>query len=341
MLEQGELWAAQSEFERAHALDPEFPGAHVGTALLAAEQEDFFRAKQEIELAIHRDNNFGDAFVARGRIATAEGVAREFDTEDWLQDALRAFRKASQLDPADLSVAYYEGMAYLAALDLDSARASLTQVLELNRGPYVTRALQQIERIQMIQRGSPGSELGLKIAMVGEITRAELAVLLLEELKLADLVRQRRALAPARDFVTPERYSRQTSPSVSDIESSWARPWIEEVLQLGIQGLELMPDGTFRPHQPITRANYARANGAIISLITGEAGMATRYVGESSRFPDVQGDSYAYNAIALNVARGIMAPEALTGRFRPDATVSGAEAILIIRQLQNAVRMEF
>jgi hypothetical protein len=36
-----------------------------------------------------------------------------------------------------------------------------------------------------------------------------------------------------------------------------------------------------------------------------------------------------------------MRPDPVSGRFRPEDPVSGAEALLIIRELQNAVRMEF
>ncbi len=102
-----------------------------------------------------------------------------------------------------------------------------------------------------------------------------------------------------------------------------------------------MPDNTFRPEKPLTRASYARVNQGILDLITADQGLSTRYVGEESRFPDVRGDSYAYNAIAVSVERGIMSADRITGRFRPDETVSGAEALLMIRELQNAVRMEF
>ena len=43
----------------------------------------------------------------------------------------------------------------------------------------------------------------------------------------------------------------------------------------------------------------------------------------------------------LNIERGIMDVDTVSGHFRPEATVSGIEALVIIRQLQNAVRMEF
>jgi hypothetical protein len=72
-----------------------------------------------------------------------------------------------------------------------------------------------------------------------------------------------------------------------------------------------------------------------------EPDLSSRYIGETSRFPDVRADHFSYNAIALSVDRGIMRPDSVSGRFRPSDPVSGAEALLIIRELQNAVRMEF
>jgi hypothetical protein len=108
-----------------------------------------------------------------------------------------------------------------------------------------------------------------------------------------------------------------------------------------VPGFEPLPDGTFRGADPMTRAQYARVIEGILVLLHAEPGLATRYVGESSRFPDVVSDHFAYNAIALSVDRGIMTPDRVTGRFRPQDPVSGAEALVILRDLQNAVRMEF
>ena len=82
-------------------------------------------------------------------------------------------------------------------------------------------------------------------------------------------------------------------------------------------------------------------NQGVLVLLSGDPTLATRYIGESSRFPDVHGDFYAYNAIALSTERGFMAVDKRTGKFFPDRTVSGAEALLTIRELQNSFRMEF
>ena len=329
---------AQAEFERAAGLDDDFPGVYVGYALVAIAQGEFWSARQEIEKALHNDNNFADAYIARGRLLTAEGSQRGFDSKDWLKDALRAFDRAIDLRPADGHAYFHRGRA-LAAHDLTAAEASFMQVQELKRGPLVGPALRQMERIQRIRRAAPGSEWGIQLGLVEEITRAELAVLLLEEFKLAELVRQRRPAPDQNPFRAPGQ--EQVEPlEPDDINFSWAQTWIEEILALGVPGLELT--GTsFRPDEPITRANYARVNEGILTLITADSQLSTQYIGESSPFPDVRSDSYAFNAIALNVDRGIMSADKITGQFHPNSTVSGAEALLIVRELQNAVRMEF
>ena len=339
--ERGDLWIAEAEFERARALEPDFPGAYVGSALIAMSQGDHWRAHQELAEAIHRDKSFTDAYIVRGRVATAEGVSKGIDVDDWLPVALRAYAQATRLSPERPEIHYYRGRTFLKANRLDAAREAFSGVIALNKGPLVATALAEVERIQAIERASPGTELGIKIALVDEITRAELAVLLLEELRLGDLIEQRKGATPeSMAFVAP---GQDTPFSVHPVDAvnSWARPWIEEVLTLGVPGFELMPDATFRPDEPMTRANYSRVNEGILVLITGDPKLATQHVGETSPFPDVRSDSYAYNAIALNVDRGIISADKITGRFRPNDTVSGAEALLIVRELQNAVRMEF
>ena len=339
--ENGDLRGAQAEFERARILDPSFSQSYAGSGLVAMAQGDFWRARKQIEQALHRDRDVAGTHVILGRILTEEGVERGFPTDDWLDDALAAFKRAKKLSPSDPAIHFWEGMSYVRALRLEPARIALTRVIEQNRGRYVERAMAEVERIQTVQRVGPGSDLGTKIAMSNQLTRAELAVLVLEELKLAELVQQRRTRGEGIRFRSPEEAASEAPAVSKDIEYSWARAWVEDVLSLGIPGFELLPDGSFRPDEPVTRASYARVSEGILTLITADPSLSTRYVGEPSRFPDVRGDSYAYNAIAISVERGIMSADRITGRFRPEDTVSGAEALLMIRELQNAVRMEF
>ena len=341
-LERGDLRSAQREFDRAGALDPDFAGAFVGKALVAMRNHDFWQARQDIDRAIHKDNNFIDAYIARGRIVTEEGVQRNYPVDEWRKEALSSFGKAIKKNPDYPASHFFQGKTYLQALQLEEARNSLTRVLELNQGPLVAEAMREIETIQMVERAAPGSRMGLKIGLVPRISRAELAVLLLEEMKLADLVRQRRIRASSAKFRSPQENLKSEAPTAaSDIDQSWAHPWIEEIISLGIAGLEVFPDQTFQPDKFLTRSNYALVNQGVLILLTGDRSLATKYVGESSSYPDVRADFYAYNAIALSIERGIMSTDKISGRFRPNDTVSGAEALLIIRELQNAFRVDF
>jgi len=321
-------------------LDSDYPGIYVGYALLAMERGDFFRAYKELELALHKDNDFVDAHIAQGRLATKEGVFRGGEAKKWLPDALRAYKKASEKAPNYPPIYFYRGQSYLQAQNLPLARKAYTRLIEINRGPLVAPAMVKVDQIQMIERAAPGTDVGIKIGVVEAISRAELAVLLLEEMKLAELIAKRRPLQSGSSFRLPGDGQTQAQ-QVVDIDHSWAKPWIEEVLALGVPGLELFPDQSFQPEQPLTRANYALVNQGVLVLLSGDPSLPTRYLGEPSRFPDVRGDFYAYNAIALSTERGFMAADKRTGRFFPERTVSGAEALLMIRELQNFFRMEF
>ena len=340
--DRGDIMSAQREFERARLLEGDFPGSYVGFALVAMQRGDFFRARKEIEMALHKENEFVDAHIAKGRIATAEGLARGEAANKWLPEALRAYRKAQDINPEYPPSYFFAGQSYLQAQNLPLARASYTRLIELNHGPFVARAMHKVEQIQMIERAAPGTRVGIKIALEEEISRGELAVLLLEELKLAELVLKRRPINDGANFQTPDDRANLSNPSEAvDIGHYWAKPWIEEILALGVPGLELFPDHSFQPEQALTRANYALVNQGILVLLSGDRSLGIRYVGESSRFPDVRSDFYAYNAIALSTERGFMAADKRTGHFYPERTVSGAEALLMVRELQNSFRMEF
>ena len=341
-LDRGELRLAQSQFERARSLDPGYAGSYVGRALVASAQGEFWEARNQVGTAIHKDNDFIDAHIAMGRIVTSEDVDRGFDTEDWLDEALTSFSRAEQIDSGSPDLFYYRAQSFLQARQLPSARESLSKVLELNRGPFVPRALQEMATIQMIERAAPGSRMGMKIALTPELNREELAVLLIEEMKLPELVEKRRRSRPHSAFPEPGAdESTAGDLPAPDIAGSWARAWIAEALLLGVPGLCLFPDGTYQPTRPVSRANYALVVQGILALLTGDEELKTRYVGEVSRFPDVRSDFYAYNAIAVATERGIMSVDKVSGRFQPNATVSGAQALIIIRELQNAYRLEF
>ncbi|PIQ96416.1 MAG: hypothetical protein COV67_09695, partial [Nitrospinae bacterium CG11_big_fil_rev_8_21_14_0_20_56_8] len=64
------------------------------------------------------------------------------------------------------------------------------------------------------------------------------------------------------------------------------------------------------------------------------------FIGAGSPFPDLRNDLPYFNAVMLVTTRGIMkSAEMSTGEFQPQGTVSGADALLIIRELKNALKL--
>jgi hypothetical protein len=231
------------------------------------------------------------------------------------------------------------GECYLMAFDLEAAGRLFSRVLDLNRG-YVGQADDRWKLVQKIQRAMPATAAGKKIALVERITRADAAALFMEELNI-DALSARRKLRTFSTAVNDRGAERAESRSASatDITGHPLRTEIEGIIRIGIRGLDLYPDGTFRPDERIDRAGYAVIIEDILIKITGDSALATRFVGSRSPFPDVRTDHPYFNAVMVVTSRGIMeVGDAATGAFAPRQPVGGAEALLAIRKIREELR---
>ena len=332
-LESGKVIQAERAFNRSRSLDDNFPGYSVGMALLEMHFGEYHAARKSVESALRKDRNFLDAYVALGRIVSAEGVALDRNTRTWLAEAEDAYRKAEKIDGENQDVMWYWAQSYAIAGELGPAREKLQEILSAGRGKWIAEALAEVERLQKAERSAPGSRAGIEIGLKSEITRAEWAALLIEELMLPKLLRKRGHVDSS--TALPAAWP-------PDIENSWANTWIREILQVGLIGLEVYPDGNFYPDNSLTRAQYAQANQAILILLSGDQSLRHAYMGQESRFPDLRADNYAYNALSLCLERGLLKiSDRRTGAVNPEGPVSGAEALLAIRELQNSFRVEY
>ena len=331
-LDEDDVWAAQASFERARSLDENHPGVAVGSALVASAQGEFFKARKMLEGALHQDRSFVDAHVALAQVTAKEGMTQGRSPEQWLEPMRRSMTRAAQLAQADGSVPFRHGEIEFDAGEYDPARRALQRSISLAQAPWDERAKQLLTRMQTIERSTPGSPLGARIAAAQSVSRAELAVLLIEELHVEQHLAARRRLEAAAPPPAVE-----IDATALGIEMTWAQPFIERLLPLGIIGLEPLPDGSFAPEEPVTRAQLAMVVDDLLQRISGSDHSLNRYTGEASRFSDMPSDHYAYAAIANVVARGVMAPDAIAMTFRPSAPVQGAEALEVIRQLESAL----
>lgn len=351
-LERDNLTDAVKLFERAKALNPDYAEAYSGLALVAAkkaQQTEDSKASEKLfeealDLAnkgISKNDKSVDAHIIKGRVLTMQRKG-----DDWVEDAAKAYEKATKINPKSDKAWYYLGLTYKQGFQFGNAADAFRKVIAL-KGEYAEDANREWEIVQKIERAKPGTKVGAKVALIPEIDRADLAVLLMEELKLMTLIEKKRPKVYDNSFQAPDDPTKMEATKVTsmekatDLNNHWAASWVKDILNAQIPGLEPYPDHTFRPDEYITRANYAKVMESIMILVTGDESLATKYIGQPSNFPDVRGSHYAYNAIALMVERGIMNADKITGEFNLNAHMSGADALLAIRDFQNALRITF
>jgi hypothetical protein len=212
------------------------------------------------------------------------------------------------------------------------------KVLDLD-GDFFGKADREYAIVQRIERAMPGTTVGEKIALLDAITRADVAALFIEELKIDDIFQNRAPKTFDTAFKDPEKKIQtgeyvKAEPAV-DIEGHVLRADIEAVMDIGIKGLQPGPDHRFRPEKKITRAEFAMMVEDILVKITGDGALATKFIGTQSPFPDLRNDLPFFNAAMVCVTRNIMETvDPATGAFDPQGLVPGAEALLSIRQMK-------
>ncbi len=338
-LDRGNLVNAQSEFDRAIALNPNYAEGFSGMALVAAKQSDYKKAYEMADKALAKNNKSTEALITKGRI-----IAMERKGDDWIEKSVKQFDKALEINPGSAKALYHKGEAYKNGYRFVEAAGAYSKVISL-KGDYAAEADKAWSTVQKIQRAAPGTKVGARIALIDEIDRADIAVLFMEELKLLEVISKKRTQTFDTGFKAPEDpTAMQTSQTVqmaavTDVDKHWARNWIIDIVTA--KGMEAFPDRTFRPEEKISRGDYAMLLQNVLIMATGDESLATKYIGQTSRFPDVNASHFAYNAICLMADRGIMQADKMTGVFDLKSHVSGADALLIIRDFQNALRMSF
>ena len=333
-LEDKEYNSAIQEFNRAIALDKKFALGWAGLGLATGLNGDLKQGLKQMDKALDLGKKNADVHVLGGRL----WIAHRGEYKKWHKKAIKEFERALDRDKNHEGAQYYMGAAHFYNYDFAGAEAQFRLVID-RKGDHSGKADQMWELSDKINRSKPGTATGKKVALVFEITRADLAALFIEELKLTEIFDK---IAPSggNQFVSPTDASRQDRSALPpDVRGHWAEEWISDALSLGV--MEPQGDGKFHPEDTVLRLDFAMAVARILVAISGDPGLETRYFGEpQSRFNDVSSTHPAYSAMALCSERGIMTAD-ITGKFRHTDTVAGADALLIIRKIQNAVRMTF
>jgi hypothetical protein len=244
-----------------------------------------------------------------------------------------------KIDDKSAYAHYHMGLAYKTAMEFTKAGNMFRKVLDL-KGDYVKEADREWNFTQKVVRAMPGTQTGRQIAFVPRLTRADAAALFVEEMKIQVLYERRTPKQFDTTFRAPDA-PRQAPRAVTptDIANHPLKADMDTILQLGVRGLEAFPDGTFKPDLPVDRAGYAMMLEDILIKITGDTGLATRFIGQTSPFPDLRPDLPFFNAVMVATTRGFMgARDFTTGEFGPTGPVAGVDALLSIRQMREALR---
>ncbi len=336
---------AMREFQRAVDLDPKSPLGYIGKGLVLGQKGDFKAAFENMEKAKSNESKGIEARIGMIRLYSLQMVKEQGKVKSLIKDAESEFKTANAKEPNNARLHYYMGMAYKVALDFDKASGMFRTVLDLNKD-FTAEANAEWSLIQKIQRAAPGTEIGKKIALIDKIDRADVAALFDQEMNLEKLFTKRGTKTYDTTFKAPTESSTRFSPETTvkmepatDISDSWLKPSIDTILRLQVRGLEAGPDHTFEPTKLITKAEFAVMLEDILIKVSGDEKLATKFLGATSPFPDVRNDQYFFSAIMTATSRNFLEADKATGEFRPGDPVSGADALLAIREFKNQLKL--
>ena len=350
LLDQEKYQDAEREFKLALELNDKYSKAYTGLGLTKAYQRNYLAALE------HMDKAWGLAKTDEEKLAVHIGYIRvntlskeacmtigtdcEQD-KSWLKKCLSSFNSAIELEPESSAAHYFMGMAYKTSLQYGKAGEMFAKVLEINHD-YVNQADAQWNLTQKIQRAMPGTITGKKIALLESITRADAAALFMEELKIDVLYKKRTPKTFDTSFKDPEKAAQSAKPvklTAKDLANHPLKADIEGMLEIGVRGLEINPQGNFLPADALNRAEYALMVEDILIKVTGDNSLATKFIGSTSPFPDLRSDLPYFNAVMVVTSRGIMeAKDITTGEFAPLKPVAGVDALLIIRKIKEELK---
>lgn len=359
LLDSGKMNEGGEKFERASYCDSGYGPAYAGLAIVSAERAaaateegyrkvDAAKAFDMLDSAEKYAATSEDEFawrLASMRVYTALKPNRK-----WLGQVEGDYKSAMKLKVDEKKLLFYEGReaaaffmgkAYLEGREFHAARDRFADVLnEKKGGRWNAEADALWKRSDRIVRALAGvtlGDIGKDVAVKESVKRGDMAALLTDEVKIDRLFAGRIPVKSEIDKMKPEFMP-------VDLKDN---PFREEALTMmkwGIRGLEPVYDEgskayLFNPGEPIKRKDFALVLEDILIKITGDHKMATAFLGHSkSPFPDVKPTAAWYNAIMNVTTRNIMETE-LSGEFRPDAVVDGADAVLAIRVLKQRLNI--
>lgn len=349
---------ALEKFDRALYCEEEFSSAYSGKAIAYAiksrtasdaayREVEVKRALENLEKGRQTIDNNNDRFEYY--VATIR-VHNMIKGHRWLEEAEEAYKDAMNQTVDEKLLDYYQGkeaatyfmgLAYLDAFEFRKAEDKFRETLGSRKdGKWnepADRAWKKTTKIVRAMGGLTVGDVGKKIAVKDGVSRGDLAALLIDEMRLDKLFAGR---IPVKSKI--DKMKAEFTPA--DIIGHYFNDEVMTILKWKVRGLEPKYDKTtkaylFKPYDDVKRGEMAFILEDVLMKLTGDDKLATAFFGQDrSPFPDVKPTSPFYNAVLNMTTRGIMEGE-LSGEFRINDPVDGAEAILAIRMLQQRINI--
>mgnify|MGYP003961319023 CR=1 FL=1 len=355
VLEESRTQDAQRKFDRALSLVEDFSPAMAGKSLLLA-----IRASGQGE-AGHRmvDEKMARDWLVKAKdnadspedryIYNVTAIRLNFvlKGDDWLNRAKDHHRAAMGIKDLESSkLPYYlnrQAADYFMAVanyryDFRTAEPLLKKLVGGKEGgKWIKRANTIYKRVHEITRAASYhtlSGVALQIAILDGVSRGDVAALLVSELKLDSLFAGR---------IRTRSQEKLAAFTPADILDHPFKDEIATIMKWNIRGLTPLYDATtraqlFKPQLTVSRKELALTLEDILIRITGQDNIATQSIGDRSPFPDVKSTVGWFNAVMTVSTRGLIKPE-LSGEFRPNDPVSGADLLLAVVTLRNVLNV--
>jgi len=321
-LSNGDWENAARSFNQAIKRNSDFGRGYSGLGLVLATRGELDKALEYADKGLTRERT-RETLVVKAEILT---IAKP---EQWLDRCIELYDEAISKHPRDKELVFQKADVLFNAGEYKKA---FDVYDELGKSNWVLAdsARQQATRAFHYYKAQPQSETAEKVLLQQEITRADLAALLVDELNLVDIFNKKRQKSYTGGYV--RQIDQVVDPEkITDIAEHWAYEQIKLAAQTG--AMDVFPDFTFRPNEIVTRKDLAMVLQNVLVMATGNQRIATRYAGKSSPFYDVNKNHYAFNAINLAVDRELMSYHSQTSEFELNKPVSGASALLALHAL--------
>ncbi len=320
LFELGKTKEAENEFQLALQMDPHLVKAYVGRALVEAtknkQQEALKFIKRAEEIAKDKEE-IVNVNLGKIRITYISYTAK------LLPMAEKAFAQIMEIKPGYPPAYFYMALVYEKAFQFDKALSLLDKVLK-SENALVLKAYNEIDKITKIKKAQPLTNVGKEIGLKDAITRADMAALLVHELKLPQILEIPHTSPPMIRDIGGERFAKE----------------IITIAPYHIAELSVTVDGYFDPQLKITKASFCEILQDIYVRISGDEGLRNRFKNIRSPYKDLDPRAPYYNACILALIKGFVLPkDRLNKEFGPLSPVSGADALIGLKRLRTELRI--